>query len=518
MLSFLAFFLTILTLILVVFQVLYVIGYQRVIESSVEDSKGAAAINEGDSLVAQSWSDDCETVADVDGNRTKDEARITAHGTAPHGIGLGFDSLATGLTGSGSGRWQPPAAVVLCLRGSDDTLVETLSGLVGQDYPEFQLFIVIDSPDDPAVETVEAFFSTLTCKPTVEYLEHRPTTCSLKCAAQTQAVESIPSRFQVIAFLDADAAPDEHWLTDLVSPLEDSSIGATTGNRWYTPDTLSLGGLVRRIWNAAAVVQMQHYRIPWGGSMALRLETIERCDLVSHWRKCFCEDTSLIQPLKKQRLVMYRVPDLVIENREAASVKEAFNFITRQMLTVRLHHNHWPLVVGHAVVTGLATIVAPIVILLMLVVGHWTHLTSLLQAVVAYQVINALLLTMVAKSNHQILDDRDQTDRLNGGGKVSLFWSALATFITQLIYPFAVLKAAMMKRVVWRDVEYAVGRNGVLTRLGESNVSGNAQSELPAEGSRSDSARDKKSGGAQSKEFTSFPITGYRSGIGGNEH
>ncbi len=56
------------------------------------------------------------------------------------------------------GRESPPCAktaVILCLRGSDPFLADCLQGLLHQDYPCYDVRIVIDSPDDPAWGTVE---------------------------------------------------------------------------------------------------------------------------------------------------------------------------------------------------------------------------------------------------------------------------------------------------------------------------------------------------------------------------
>ncbi|HRX79854.1 MAG TPA: glycosyltransferase family 2 protein, partial [Pirellulaceae bacterium] len=44
----------------------------------------------------------------------------------------------------------PKAAVLLCLRGADPNLTHSLRRLLRQDYPDYKLFIAVDSEKDPA--------------------------------------------------------------------------------------------------------------------------------------------------------------------------------------------------------------------------------------------------------------------------------------------------------------------------------------------------------------------------------
>jgi len=202
MLSLLASLLALLTLCLIAMQVVYVLGYQSFMDHGIGVADGKQG---GDS------NQDFENKSD------DEEAHLKAAG------------------------FHPPAAIVLCLKGQEENLIECLTGLVCQDYAAYQLFIVVDSDKDPVLKTVASFFADRDSKPIVQTLRSPHKTCSLKCSAITQAIRSIPSKYEVVAFIDADAVPDQFWLSDLVEPLADPSVGATTGNRWYSPTTNSPG-------------------------------------------------------------------------------------------------------------------------------------------------------------------------------------------------------------------------------------------------------------------------------------
>jgi cellulose synthase/poly-beta-1,6-N-acetylglucosamine synthase-like glycosyltransferase len=352
--------------------------------------------------------------------------------------------------------YSPPAAIILCLKGADDGLAECLTGIIGQTYPDFRLDIVIHSQNDPAAQAVEGFFDSLTFKPTIHFLDSPSADCSLKCSAISQALRTLPRRIEVVAFIDDDAIVDQDWLSDLVMPLADKDVGATTGNRWYTPSDASLGAWVRRIWNAAAVVQMQRYDIPWGGSLAIRKDTIDRGDLLNQWERSFCEDTSLTPVLRQLNLRLHRVPNLIVENKETCSLAGTFHWISRQLLTVRLHHRAWPLVQLHGIATAGASIVVPLLTVWLFWSGATGHAWTLLQTMVVYQMANFVMLFLIGRSNRMAINQRDNHNRRESSPARNLGTHLVATFLTQVVQPLALWNASSIKKVNWRGAIYKI--------------------------------------------------------------
>ncbi|MCG8651280.1 MAG: glycosyltransferase family 2 protein [Pirellulales bacterium] len=197
----------------------------------------------------------------------------------------------------------PKAAVILCLRGGDPFLVDCISGLLGQDYPNYQIHVVIDHVDDPAHAILDSVLQQHAgAKITVHFLEPSLDTCSLKCASLVQTVQSLDESYQFVAQLDADTIPHPGWLRELATALADPNVGAATGNRWYMPDQPSIGSMIRYVWNAAAVVQMHAYNIAWGGTLAVKTHVLRETELLEQWGRAFCEDTMLFEFLKQRRL------------------------------------------------------------------------------------------------------------------------------------------------------------------------------------------------------------------------
>ena len=433
MLSLLVTLIVFLMLGMIVFQTLYVLNYQSSLNASDESVQITQRLNSDDS-----------------GSQAQPLKPSQAKGND-------HDK-------DGGEVYSPPAAIILCLKGLEESLADCLMGLISQQYSDFELNIVLYSRTDPAAEAVQEFFSGVQMIPKIHYLEDPAATCSLKCSAICQAIETLSDRIEVVAFVDGDAVVDQHWLTDLVTPLSDSGIGATTGNRWYSPTGDRLGAFVRRIWNAAAVVQMQRYEIAWGGTLAIRKNVIDRCGLVSIWRKSFCEDTPLTSLFRKQKLHLHRVPKLIIENKESISTSGAFHWISRQLLTVRLHHPAWNWVLVHGIVTGIASIVAPLLIVLLFWIGMTSDAVTLLKTTLVYQAFNFVLLYMIGKSNRQAINSRDSYNGLEVDSDRRVPMHVLATLVTQVVQPFALWQANSMEKVNWRGATYGV-KDGNKIRL-----------------------------------------------------
>src|SRR5690242_15071047 len=52
------------------------------------------------------------------------------------------------------GKRLPQTTVLLCVRGADPSLIGCLKGLLNQDYPRYDVRIIIDSLDDPAWDVI----------------------------------------------------------------------------------------------------------------------------------------------------------------------------------------------------------------------------------------------------------------------------------------------------------------------------------------------------------------------------
>jgi len=246
--------------------------------------------------------------------------------------------------GPAAGTYRPSACVILSLRGADPSLRECLIGILNQDYPAYQVSIIVDNARDPAwveVQKILADGYPSHVQVRVDVLRAPRETCSLKMSAILQAVEEMPDNIEIIATIDADVRPAPNWLGSLILPLEDGRIGVASGFRWFAPTDASWGTLVRYLWNAAALTQMYAFQIAWGGSLALHARVFRHPLTRQRWEQSFSEDTGTLGLVRQLGLELQFVPEVVVINVERTDLRSCCSFIRRQLFTVRFQHVLW---------------------------------------------------------------------------------------------------------------------------------------------------------------------------------
>lgn len=351
----------------------------------------------------------------------------------------------------------PKAAILLALRGADPDLAEGLRRLMRQRYPNYELRIVVDGRHDPAWELVRrAIEETGAENVVVAPLRERLRTCSLHCSSLIQLVEELDESCEVVVLADGDLVAHDDWLRELVSPLVAEGVGLTHGNRWFLPPVGNMGSLVRYLWNAAALVPMHFFEIPWGGSLAIRTADLRRCGLVDAWRRALAVDAPFRNALKEHGLRCRFIPSLMMTNREECDLAGNQNFIGRQLTWTRLYQplRLWATVVCHAVVTCAAMLLAWLLLLFGLVAGQWDVAAWAAGGLIAYQAAMGLLTAMLETAVRRSIRRRGE----------SVAWLSprilaklpLAILLTQWAHLGAVLTVLRRRKIHWRGVTYQI--------------------------------------------------------------
>lgn len=350
---------------------------------------------------------------------------------------------------------EPPVGVVLCLRGADPYLEKCLQAIYQLNYSNFELLIVLDHPEDPAREAVDRVVAENSAKQTtVATLKEKRPECSLKCSSLVQAVETLQSRCEIIAQLDADTVVHPNWLTELAHALDDPKVAVATGNRWYAPGNRSLGSLVRYVWNAGAIVQMYWYRIPWGGTLAVKTSLFRETNVLKKWKTAFCEDTMLFEVC---RLAGYRVAfvnSLLMVNREDCQVGDFTRWASRQLLTAKLYHPAWLAVTVHGLITTWLPTICFFMAILCAAIGESTAAWVFGLTAVGCQLVNMVLVLLIELGARAAISQREDANYKTD--IITLLGAWLLLPLTQVVYGFATITSMLTKQVAWRGVEYQI--------------------------------------------------------------
>lgn len=354
--------------------------------------------------------------------------------------------------GSWVSKWQPKAAVIVAIRGSDPCLFDNLSRLLVQKYSDYTMFIILDSQQDEAWDEVQRFARLGAGRVRVQILDDLPSRCSLKCASLAQAIENLDSSFEVVAFIDTDAPAHSTWLSELVAPLENDSVGVTTGNRWYTPESANWGSLVRYLWNAGAVVQVWLNGIIWAGSMAMRRDFLLNTGIVEQWKKNLSVDGAVVQRLRAVKSKPVFVPTVIMPNEEDTSIGDFVLWSKRQIVAAHSSGASWVLVLLHVCSLAFCSFAPPVLILIGMAMAN-VQVVLLGCAVYLFYWSTAVVSALLIEFQMQ------KILRKNGNPKSEMRWTRLlklwpAVILTHWVYFAAFAKAMFSTCVSWRGVEY----------------------------------------------------------------
>ncbi len=240
--------------------------------------------------------------------------------------------------------FQPFVSVIAPTRGVEPGFLENVRPLLAQSYPAYEILFVFDDPGDPSLELIKEIGGRAVISGPAKG-------AGQKVHNLIAAVGKIDPRCEVIVFVDTDARPDANWLRQLVAPLADETIGASTGYRWFVPERGGLASRLRGVWNASiasALGQDTAKNFCWGGSTAIRRSTFERLNVVDHWQGTVSDDFTITRVLKEAKLPIHFTPNCLVASLGDCGFRELLEFTTRQIKITRVYASHlWlPLLLG----------------------------------------------------------------------------------------------------------------------------------------------------------------------------
>ena len=246
--------------------------------------------------------------------------------------------------------YTPKAAIIAPHYGWDADTAEHAKGLLHQDYAgAYEVFFVThqkaDSGHDVSyphlceIAEPHPYIHVLLAPNIVDNNLPR----SQKVQNLITVIEKLPDDIEVIAFVDADVAIREDWLTLLVNPLQESDIGTTVGGRFYFPQTWNIASLVESIWvNFQMSIQGDHpLTMVWGGSNAFRREMLEKAQILERWDQATIEDLNTTLAMRDVKHKIHFVPDCVAVTHTANRTwHQIVEFTNRQMI-MTFHMGLW---------------------------------------------------------------------------------------------------------------------------------------------------------------------------------
>jgi ceramide glucosyltransferase len=348
-------------------------------------------------------------------------------------------------------EFTPFVTVFVPCRGVDDGLRENLLAIFSQDYPAFEIIVVSDRADDPALAVVaEACRS---CEketsPSVRVvIAGAATDSGQKVHNLRAAVSEADPQSAIFAFVDTDARPSARWLQSLVAPLSDESLGAATGYRWFVART-GFAAHLRSVWNASiasALGAQRDKNFCWGGSTAIRRETFERVKVSESWRGTVSDDFTLTRVLHDAGLPIKFVPQCLTPSFERCSFHELIEFTTRQLRITRAYAPHlWKAVLTGSVLFILGFFGGIALVAARAMMGL-RFLTPLILLLVIFA-LGAMKSYLRLRAVRLVIADRGLSSFTTTLAHLTLWPMASVLFLCNAL-------AAISRRITWRGITY----------------------------------------------------------------
>jgi len=345
-------------------------------------------------------------------------------------------------------EYTPFVSVIAPSRGLEHGLSDNFRALLTQDYPAYEILFVFDRADDPAVDVLGELSSH---RVTTRLIFSGPATDSgQKVHNLRVAVNEIDPRSPVLAFVDTDARPGQQWLRQLVAPLADSTVAASTGYRWFVSQKGGLPSRLRSVWNASvasALGENRQKNFCWGGSTAIKRSLFEKLNVSERWRGTISDDFTLTNVIKEANLPIHFTPNCLVASVGDCNLRELFEFTTRQIQITRVYASHlWlPLLLGSALFAivffgGIVLLIVRIAlglpfIVLLLVLCFLFALGSI-KAFIRWRVIHIPLVRYRKELTRDLLAH-------------VLLWP-----VSSVLYLYNAIVAGFSRRINWRGITY----------------------------------------------------------------
>ncbi len=343
--------------------------------------------------------------------------------------------------------YSPFVSVIAPSRGLDEGLIDNVRVLLEQNYTSYEIIFVFDRADDPAAIEIGKLCGNVTVKTVIS---GAAIDSGQKVHNLRAAVEQINPDCEVLVFVDTDARPSTHWLRQLVAPLADEQLGASSGYRWFVPSRGGFASRLRSVWNASIASALGgngFKNFCWGGSTAIRLETFERLDIRERWRGSVSDDFTLTRVLHEAQLPIHFTPNCLVASVGDCSFQELIDFSTRQVKITRVYAPHlWkPLLLG----SSLFAIVF---------FGGWLLLA--IRLLLGYDVIlllSILLLVFLLGAAKSFV--RWQVVRIPLAAyrcqmSRDLFGQLFLWPFASMLYLYNTIAAGFSRRILWRGITY----------------------------------------------------------------
>jgi ceramide glucosyltransferase len=339
----------------------------------------------------------------------------------------------------------PSVAILVAIKGVSETTPRFLDLLCHQRYPLYRLVFAVESTLDPVLPLIEGIQQRMAGKIEVDIAIAGPATLRVqKIQNLLAALGRLRDEDRIVVFADADILPDAVWLSQLIRPVANGEVAASTGYRWQLPtDRRWPSRIVAAVDLAVATAaRSARWNLCWGGSIALNRSALDQIDLPTVWNRAASDDLTLTTALRSHGLKINAPLHVLVPSPVAYGWSSLFSFARRQYLLVRIYAlRHW-LLTGWTLCLPLAAVSITVKAA---VAGHWWPLSFVIASVVLLQIR-----LLIRRSIADILLPNSAI----GVARATLDFARWTWPLIHLVHLAAFLSSLVGQRFTWAGIRY----------------------------------------------------------------
>ena len=354
--------------------------------------------------------------------------------------------------------YRPNGRTVLLVpcRGHDLGLAQNLASLFEQDYDDYEIRFLVETPDDPVCRTIHRVALQYPDRLSRIVFAGKATDCGQKVHNLLRGTEQLPRDIKYLAFADSDARPRPEWLRALIHRLSNDRIGATTGYRWFVPMRTTTPNLLVTSVNASLgmLLGSGNPNIIWGGSWAIRRDRFEDLGIRQAWKRKLNDDVVVTRILRQARLRIEYEPACAVASPLNVSWTQMIDFAHRQYFQARYYlTDFWQaglLFSTFSLTAYWASVVA------MILMWRFGNPLAWLPTLVAL----TLHISWGYRGLHRVWLSQELFPEYRRQLRTTRFLDLLGGPVAALANWLLFATSAFGNRLVWREIHYVLDRQG----------------------------------------------------------
>lgn len=367
---------------------------------------------------------------------------------------VGFSLVKKAQKGHERAQFPPPAgwpqcALIIPVSGSNPNMPAALQSLLEQNYPDYDIYLVVAEESDAAYPLVHALARAVPhCRLVLAGKAHG---CCQKNFNLLAGVKAAPENARVYAFCDSTHIAQPDFLRCLIDPIARGEAAFATGYHQAQPKDPGVVTIaytltvlfMRFLQGLKGVTQL------WGGAMAMSRNAFVHYQVANLWSHAIVDDCSLSASLAKEGVHARLCPAALLTTPVAGHVFGTWKaWLERQILYLKFCMPSQWLALGFVCLY----MVLPPIWAIFALIGGFTGASGGTAPFLALCWLCFLIWILMGWRSFIALSIP----------VANWIWSF---FCSVFMFAYAYLATLWTRTLIWGKVKYRVGKNGTVTRI-----------------------------------------------------